>query len=199
MSLDQQWEPGFGTIYTWLAMDRVGRIAVMVNNCFGDIPKVLLALSGAEEMLDAISEFMWEESQAFRSYPPLKKGGFTVDFYSAWRWQGRDKAFVLDELLRNLEERGIYSEASLAFNKGFFVYPAVEGSREGEDFPVGFDGPTSMGDYFRFLVPGEYASIEDFPESLRAGIVVSQTLDFNSKQVLSGKCINEYFYDLYRC
>jgi len=101
--------------------------------------------------------------------------------------------------LRNLEERGIYSEASLAFNKGFFVYHAVEGFREEEDFPVGFEGPTSMGDYFRFLVPGEYASIEDFPESLRPGVVVSQNLDFDSKQVLNGKCINEYFCDLYKC
>ncbi len=150
-------------------------------------------------MLDAISEFMWEESQVFRSYPPLKKGGFTVDLYSAWRWQGRDKAFVLDEMLGGLEEQGIYSEASLASNKGFFVYHAVEGSREGEDFPVGFDGSTNMGDYFRFLMPGVYASIEDFPEALRTGIVVSKTLDFDSARVLSGKCTNEYFCDLYKC
>ena len=198
MSLDEQWKPGFGTVFTWFAMDKFGRIAVMVNNCFGDIPKVLLALGGVEEVLDTLSEFVWEESRIFRSYPPSKKGGFTVDLYSAWRWQGSDKAIVVDEMLHALEVQGIYSETSLAFNKGLFVYHAVEGSREGEDFPVGFEGPTNMGDYFRFLVPGVYASIEDFPEALRAGVVVSQTLDFESARVLSGKCINECFGDLYK-
>lgn len=57
----------------------------------------------------------------------------------------------------------------------------------------------SMGAYFRLLVPGEYASIGDFSESLRPGVVVSQALDFDSKQVSNGEFINEYFCDLYRC
>lgn len=71
--LNKDWRPGFGTIYTWFAMDRYGRIAVMVNNCFGDLPKVLLGLDGVDSLLDSISEFIWGESSQVSVYPEEKK------------------------------------------------------------------------------------------------------------------------------
>lgn len=40
--LDLNWKPEFGTIYTWLARDCEGNVAVFVNNNWGDIPKCLL-------------------------------------------------------------------------------------------------------------------------------------------------------------
>ena len=57
--LNEDWVPEFGTIYTWFAMDKFGKIAVMSNNCWGNIPKVLLKLQNTEEKLDVINE-IWE-------------------------------------------------------------------------------------------------------------------------------------------
>ena len=81
--------------------------------------------------------------------------------------------------------------------KGFFIYHGIEGNVEGEDYPVGFTGKTKMGDYFRYLVPTIYASIYDFPEELRYGIAVSDTVDFTLDKVLDNDKINKYFPKMY--
>ena len=128
--LNINWEPGFGTIFTWFAMDKNGKIAVMINNGFG--------------------------------------------------------------------ESGQYSETNLSANKGLYVYQAIEGSNPGQDYPVGYDGETKMGDYFRYLMPTIYASIEDFPEELRHGIAVSDTVDFTTDRLFDNNKINEYFPRMYR-
>lgn len=198
MGLNEKWVPGFGEVFTWFAMDKFGRIAVMLNNCYGAIPEVLLRLEEVEWVLDSISEFVWQESQEYSDYPPAKQGGFAVDLYSAWRWQEKSKASVASALQNDLEERLNYSEANLASNKGLFVYHAVEGSRAGEDYPEGYAGDTAMGDYFRFLVPGEYATLEDFPVGLRRGLVVSDSLDFSLLQVLESRLVSQHFCSLYR-
>ena len=41
--LNLSWTPIFGQIYTWIAMDKFGHLAFMVNNNWGNIPKVILA------------------------------------------------------------------------------------------------------------------------------------------------------------
>ena len=46
--LNINWKPEFGAIFTWFAMDKNGKIAVMVNNCFGDLPKALLSINNVE-------------------------------------------------------------------------------------------------------------------------------------------------------
>lgn len=60
--LNENWEPDFGTIYTWFAMDKNGKIAVMVNNCFSDLLINLLRIKNVELLLDHLCEYMWEES-----------------------------------------------------------------------------------------------------------------------------------------
>ncbi|WP_127959314.1 hypothetical protein [Serratia microhaemolytica] len=192
--LDENWVPEFGTIFTWFAMDKNGRIAMMVNNCFGDLPKKLLCIDNIETLLDQLNEYIWEESKDFIRYPINKEGGFYVDLYSAWRKRSNlDREHIFNELEKDLKKSGCYSEANLPVNKGFFVYHAIEGSYDGEDYPVGFDGETKMGDYFRFLVPTNYASIDDFPPELQHGIVSSNTIDFTVDRLLYNDLINEYF------
>lgn len=198
MSLNEDWKPGFGEIITWFAMDRNGLIAVMVNNCFGKLPAVLLAVSDLEEKLDRLNEYMWEESGGCAAYPDNKKGSTSLDLYSSYRF-GVSTSRQEVELL--VSERSSYNtrlvEYAIPSIKGFYVYHAVEGSVSGEDYPVGYKDSTEMGDYFRFLVPTVKAGIEDFPEELRAAIVISDILDFTSDRVLLGSEVDRDFSRLY--
>ena len=50
--LNINWEPGFGTIFTWFAMDKLGRVAVMVNNCWGWLPNARLSIDNFESLFD---------------------------------------------------------------------------------------------------------------------------------------------------
>ncbi|WP_261821323.1 hypothetical protein [Pragia fontium] len=93
----------------------------------------------------------------------------------------------------DLIESGHYSDTNLSANKGFSIYQAIEGSNLGQDYPIGHKGKTKMGDYFRYLMPTVYASIEDFPEELRYGIAVSDTVDFMVDRLFDNDKINEYF------
>ncbi|WP_318841805.1 hypothetical protein [Dickeya oryzae] len=198
-SLNIDWKPEFGNIYTWFGMDRSGLIAMMVNNCFGDLPRPLLFLDNTESILDGLSEFVWEESCIYDKYPNDKCGEFSVDLYSFWR--NRDDLDVENIYMAMKDDLLIsknYSEANIPVNKGIFVYHAVEGTYEGEDYPVGYEGKTIMGDYFRFLVPTIYASINDFPEALQRGIVVSDSIDFTNTRVIENKNINKYFTRMYK-
>ncbi|WP_157073999.1 hypothetical protein [Moraxella oblonga] len=49
--LNLDWVPEFGSIVIWLAMDRNGKLALMVNNCWGNIPKVILSQNDIKEKL----------------------------------------------------------------------------------------------------------------------------------------------------
>ena len=224
-NLNKDWTPTFGTIYTWFAMDKNGRIAVMVNNCWGDLPQSVLNIPDAELLLDDLNEYMWEESKTYTNYPQDKAGELVVDLYSYWRnndrcckkfsistvgriekWHGyiidlycffgnkivsRDK--ITKKLTAELKQIKNYSDANLSVNKGYFLYFAVDGYNEGDDYPVGYKGPTKIGDYYRYLLPTIYASIEDFPKELWHGIAVSDTLDFTKDRVLDNDKINTYF------
>lgn len=194
MPLDKDWQPSFGTIFTWFAMDRHGRIAVMVNNCFGPIPSSLLAIPELEEKLDSINEFMWEESREFQSYPKNKEGRTLLDIY---RFRRHLKPSSRDEMERIvLESSNFYQELteySLPSIKGFYVYHALEDYVSSEDNPIGYEGDAKIGDYFRYLIPTVYASIEDFPEELRSLIAVSDTLDFTVDRAIFSMSINQSF------
>ncbi|WP_380181033.1 hypothetical protein [Kalamiella sp. sgz302252] len=197
-TLNIDWKPEFGTIFTWFSMDKAGRIAVMVNNCFGDLPKALLIKKDIEFLLDAMNEYIWEESALHLPYPKEKKGSFELDLYSSWRYgQGESRENITAGLKKDFECSGRYSDANLSINKGFFQYHAVEGSTEGEDYPVGYEGESKMGDYFRFLIPTIYASIEDFPLELRHAVAVSNDIDFTEKRLIENDKINHYFPKCY--
>lgn len=194
MPLDKDWQPGFGTIFTWFAMDRHGRIAVMVNNCFGPIPSSLLAIPELEEKLDSLNEFMWEESREFQSYPKNKEGRTLLDIY---RFRRHLKPSSRDEMERIvLESSNFYQELteySLPSIKGFYVYHALEDYVSSEDNPIGYEGDAEIGDYFRYLIPTVCASIEDFHEELRSLIAVSDTLDFTVDRAIFSMSINQSF------
>lgn len=192
--LSKDWKPGFGAIFTWFAMDKNGKIAVMVNNCFGNIPSCVLEIENINEWLDHINEYMWEESSVYNKFPPEKKGGLSIDMYSSWRYkQYESKEEIVKEFIDDFKKYGHESEANIAINKGFFEYFAVEGSYEGEDYPIGYDGKTKMGDYYRYLVPSVYASISDFPKDFHHIIAVSNSLDFTKDRLLSNDKIDKYF------
>lgn len=195
--LNINWVPNFGVIYTWIAMDKNGKIAVMVNNCFGDLPRVLLKIDNIELYLDKLSEFLWEESEVYDNYPLNKNGQMILDLYSKWRYKNIEKNILIQELKEDLDSNKNYSEVNFCVNKGLFVYHAIEGSREGEDYPIGYNGNTVMGDYFRFLVPTIYGTVQDFPEDLRQYIVVSNELDFTNDRIVRNDQINKYFYHLW--
>ena len=192
--LNFSWTPEFGTIYTWIAKDKKGQIAVMVNNNWGDIPKVILRLNNVESHLDDLNEFIWEESLKYNKFPENKKGKTVLDLYSYSVYKSfSDKVEVSSWIdSRSNYIQGI-REYSLPSIKGVYIYHAVEGNKEGEDFPVGYDGLTKMGDYFRYLVPTVFGGIHDFPKELWSAIAVSDTLDFTVDRVLDNNKINDYF------
>lgn len=192
--LNINWKPTFGTVYTWFAMDKNGRIAMMMNNSFGDLPQSILKTIEVELLLDNLNEYMWEESELFNEYPANKKGETTLDLYSSVVFRQKK---TRKEVERWVFERSGYDmdsrEENIPAKKGYFVYHAVEGSQQGDDYLIGYDGQTKIGDYFRYLVPTVYASINDFPKELWHGIAVSDTLDFTKDRVLDNNKINAYF------
>lgn len=197
--LNINWEPGFGTVFTWFAMDKKGKIAVMINNGFGDLPKALLRTKNIDGLLNTLNEYMWEESSLFVEYPAPKNGVGQLDMYSSYLYhyvKSREEVerYIQDDLVAS----GSYSDTNLSANKGFYVYQALEGSNPGQDYPVGYDGKTKMGDYFRYLMPTVYASIDDFPEELRHGIAVSDKIDFATDRLFDNDKINEYFPKIYK-
>ncbi|MFB6407934.1 hypothetical protein ACOUV0_09065 [Acinetobacter baumannii] len=60
------WEPGFGEIFTWFAMDKNGKIAVMVNNCWGWLPEALLVMPNFEDLLDDLNEYKGKNQKSMR-------------------------------------------------------------------------------------------------------------------------------------
>ena len=192
------WKPGFGELITWFAMDRNGAIAVMVNNCFGALPRVLLEVVGIDEKLDSFNEFMWEESARFNEYPENKKGQTILGFYSAYAYRHTSSRREVEDWIadRSLSS-GKLTEYSLPSIKGFYIFHGVEGNVPGEDFPVGYDGCTVMGDYFRYLMPSIFAGVEDIPVELRGLIAVSESLDFSKSSVVCSEQVDHLFTHLY--
>lgn len=195
--LNSDWTPHFGAIYTWVAVDVNGRVAVMVNNCFGDIPEVLLKEDSIEQRLDDVSDFLWEGGSVGRS-GGCDLQGFSVDMFSSWR-RGRFQSGreVERHLLNDFRDAGRYAEASLAINFGAFVYHGLEGDIAGADYPVGYAGAVEMGDYFRYLVPGAPAAVIDFPERVRRYFVVSDSVDFKKDGLIASASIRGLFNRMY--
>ena len=188
------WQPGFGEIFTWFAMDKNGKIAVMVNNCWGNIPKVILQKENPENELDMINEYIWEESSEFFNYPKNKMGKTKLDMYSHLAYADfLDRTAVENWVDDRSKYNGELREYSLPAIKGLFVFYAVEGSKPNEDFPVGCNIKTEMGDYYSFLVPTIYGKIDDFPERLKKIIAVSDSLDFRIDKIIKNDQINVHF------
>ncbi|NWC00781.1 hypothetical protein HX882_33440 [Pseudomonas gingeri] len=193
--LSEDWVPGFGDIVTWFAADKFGRVAVMVNNCFGELPKILLKTVDLERELDRVSEYMWGESSEFPEVPLSKKGETKLDYYSLAAYRETSRCEVEGIVLQGSFLNA--SEYSLPSARGYFIFHAVEGDRGGVDYPVGYEGSSKVGDYFRYLVPTVYAGVEDFPESLRRFFVVSYSVDFEKDRFFESDRLNEFFVSMY--
>lgn len=171
----------------------------MVNNCFGNLPDALLAIADVEILLDQLTDYLWEESPLFSVYPQNKQGNTTLDLYPASQFSHMQNRQQVEQWIKH---RSGYQHKISEYNtssiKGFYIYYGVEGSYQGEDYPVGYRGKTQMGDYFRFLIPTIYGSITDFPQELRHGIAVSDTVDFNHDQLFANHKINDFFPEMHR-
>ena len=144
---------------------------------------------------------IWEESDLYNNYPKNKNGELILDMYCYWlhkRYNNKQECYedIMNEYVRESGNKA-YIDARIPIDKGFFIYEAVEGTLPGEDYPVGYDGETKMGDYFRYLQPTIYGSIEDFPKELRGVIAVSETIDFTKDRLLDNNLINLYFPKVY--
>lgn len=191
--LNVNWVPEFGSIVIWLAMDKNGKLALMVNNCWGDVPKVILVQNDIKQILYQINDFINEESDTYNFYPKDKEGDFILDFYSPLYVKNNDRNSIISNLKEDLLDRKNLSDVNIVVNKGIFIYQAVEGNQEGDDYPVDYDGETKMGDYYRYLLPTIYATIDDFPRELWNGIALSKTLDFTKDSVVFNNDINQHF------
>lgn len=194
MALNSNWTPSFGVQYTWFGMDKHGKIGAFLNTCFGNIPRVLLEIRDIESVLDSLCEVVWNESERFSGCWEDKNGKAVLDLYSHAMFGGCSKDEVFDYLCDDLKKRGIFSEVHLAANKGLFYFTAVEG---GADYPVGYDGDTCVGDYFRFLMPTVFASISDVPPPLRGRICVSDRLDFSQTNLIKNEEVDTFFSRMY--
>jgi hypothetical protein len=191
--LNLNWKPEFGLVYTWYASDMNGQVAVFVNNNFGDIPKILLEMNGLEDKLDEISEFILEESAKYEKYFFRKNGNTVLDLYSSMRYRNYSSIGEIDKQIQSRHQSGFVTENTIPAYKGIYVYHAVEGDRPGEDYPVGFDGESSMGDYFRFLSPTIVADINDFPFDLRKNIARSEAIEFSNLKIIRTHDLNVFF------
>ena len=193
-NLNENWKPTFGIVYTWFAMDKNGLIAVLINNTWGNLPQSILKIPSAELLLDDLNDYIWEESATFQEYPSNKNGRTILDLYSSVLYRNaKDRQEVERSVVQESNCSLGLRDENISSRKGYFLYHAVDGNTDGEDYPVGYEGKTKNGDYYRYTLPTVYASINDFPKELWHGIAVSDTLDFTKDRVLDNDKINIYF------
>ena len=174
-------------------MDGFGKLAVMSNNGFGDLPESLLALENSEKLLNEFSEFLFEESGRYTEN--LQKNGFfNLHFYSSWFYRSKkNKDDVFLEIWNDWKNGKNLSDANLSINKGMFVFEALDRGNIPDEFPVGYSGKCENGDYYKHLSPTEFSSIEDIPPALRRVIVKSNVLDFSRVDLISSGDIRKLF------
>ncbi|MBP6123780.1 MULTISPECIES: hypothetical protein [Providencia] len=195
--LDSNWKPGSARNHTWIAMDKNGHLASMLNNGYGWIPPILLNIPNIKEKLSDLCEYIDSDSDKYINNVD-KQGGYSIDLYSSWVYEKyHDKKEITDELNNQLKRGYKYSDAIIGTKMGMFFFQGLEGYSKGEDYPIGYDGKTKMGDYYRFIVPTIFATIEDIPHPLRQYIAVSSTIDFTKDRLLDNDKISEYFPRMY--
>ncbi|MFP8964989.1 hypothetical protein ACKC9G_00220 [Pokkaliibacter sp. CJK22405] len=202
-----RFKPDFYTRIDWYAMDKNGHIALMKNFGWGDIPISLQSIKDWRLGLDEISEYLYEELTNYTPYPD-KNGAYTLDIYSSFMYSHKEKitSFNLKALTKEEVEKALLdgnsrnkklSDLSLVIRKGLYLFRGIEGYKEGDDTPVGYNGTYSMGDYYRHLIPSIFSEISDFPEPLRKYVCVSETVDFQKDRLLSNELIDSYFPKTY--
>lgn len=195
--LNADWTPRGHLCITWFALDKRGRIAILTNHGFGELPRCLLGADGIEPALDALLAFMCEESTQHDGSTVRKGGDFSVGCYSSWFYRGHATKQEVEATLRRGHEARPCSDVNFAVNKGMYAYVSLDHGNIENEYPVGYDAEVSNGDYFQFLLPTEFSSITDIPRELRGFIPESRTLAFADSLVLNGTDIMEQFPRLY--
>ncbi|MGJ7500265.1 hypothetical protein ACSFBF_07885 [Variovorax sp. ZT5P49] len=191
--LNPNWTPQGADCFTWIAMDCSGKLAVMSNNGFGDLPESLLARNDSEELLNEFSDFLFEESEKYPSN--LQKNGLVnLHFYSSWIYRSKkDKNEVFLDILNDWKGRRNLANANLSINKGMFVFEALDHGNIPDEFPVGYSGKCENGDYYKHLSPTIFSRIEDIPFPLRGIVAKSDLLDFSRVDLISRNEIRKSF------
>lgn len=198
MDLDLNWKPGSARNHTWVAMDKNGRLGLMYNNGYGWLPTSLLKTPNIKEKLSDLCEYIDGDSNKHANNID-KQGGYSIDLYSSWVYKDyENKRKIVEEFDKQLDRNFKYSTALIGCKMGMFLFEGLEGYSKGEDYPIGYDGETKMGDYYRFIVPTVFATIEDIPLPLRQYIAVSNTIDFTKDRLLDNDRISEYFPRMYQ-
>lgn len=196
--LNKNWTPGSARNHTWVAMDKNGYLGLMLNNGYGWLPKILLEIPNIKESLGDLCEFIDGDSNIYTNSID-KRNSYSIDLYSSWVYKKyKDKQAIISDFDDRLKRGDKYCDALIGSKMGMFFFQGLEGYSEGEDYPVGYQGETKMGDYFRFIVPTGFATIDDIPESLRQYIVISDVIDFTKDRLLVNDRISEYFTRMYK-
>ncbi|MFB2579468.1 hypothetical protein ACEYX6_10050 [Acinetobacter sp. c2-A9] len=196
--LNENWKPEFGSIILWLAMDKHGKIALMINNCWGDIPKILLSQANINNTINDLIDYLYEESLSHPNKIKNKNGEFELDLYGFWLNKNiKNHHEKYHELTQTFLESKDKTACDLNFviNKGLYIYQAIEGDQQGDDYPIGYHGHTQMGDYYRYLIPKIYLNIDEIPKELWCGIAVSKDLDFSKDRIIFNTNMNVHFTD----
>lgn len=126
-----------------------------------------------------------------------KNGETILDLYSSLFHEKNNSRKDVELWVKSKQNSEDLNEINMPSKKGFFIYHSIEGDNTGKDYPVGYDKETKIGDYFRYLMPTVYASINEFPTELHYGIAVSDTVDFTVDRLFDNEKISEYFPKMY--
>ncbi|OPH33209.1 hypothetical protein [Moraxella atlantae] len=198
------WTPG-DYEYIWFACDKNDRLAMFNNYMTGEIPLSIMQDVNFANTIERLTQFIFEDQSEYSYY--YKNGETILKYYSYLihkeRSQSRldnipDRPRSLNEVLSNIAKYNKKDfvnicDENLPSRKGLFLFSAIHGYHENEDYPVGYTGETKIGDYFCYLMPTEYAILENIPNEFYKVIAKSDTLDFNNVDIIKSQDINKIF------
>lgn len=198
------WRPGDNE-YLWFASDKHNRIAMFNNYMTGEIPLCIMKDEGFEELAYSLIGYIFEDPSEFPYYN--KNGQTILKYYSFDSFKHRsssrldtipERPYTLEEVLDNITKYNQDSfknicDDNLPSRKGLFLFDAIRGYRPNCDYPVGYEGETEIGDYFSFLMPTDYATLDDIPEVFHSVIAKSNELDFTQTDLIKKQDIHRYF------
>lgn len=189
--LNINWKADGLSTYDWPAMDKNGKIAIMVNESWGDLPKALLSNDNAKSLLNLFFEHIYEGLDEYSQYSYNKHGQTILDLYTN-NYTDLKKRKDVEKSVAKLSKQKVLLDEGLSAKKGVFVYYGFLDYEENY-FLVDYIGKIKTGDYYRSYLPTIYASIEDLPKELWPVIVVSDTVDFTKDRIFDNDKISEYF------
>lgn len=188
-------------IHTWFGVDKSNLVAIFYIYPWGWVPNVLLKNEQFEIEHDILVDYTCEDSIIYTNYPKRKNGKTIVDLHSYHQHGDSSKEEIQKKIDFNLSlpyKLNLITATTIPARKGYFVYQTVAGEKTGDDYPIGYNGPTDMGDYFRFGVPTELGNIDDLHPELWHIVAASDTLDFSKDRVIRKEDINKHFTHTYR-